>query len=123
MTIKEVLEMTDELKPNQYTEPMKIKWLSTVEGRLIEEIINPRNEIKKDIPVYTLDDKETKLLVPDPYSDIYINYLCMMIDFYNYEIDRYNNDVVMFNNSYKSFSDYYNRHNIAVENLDITNFM
>ena len=51
----------------------------------------------------------TELLVPYPYSDVYIWYIIRNIDLYNNEIARYNNSNAMYNNAYLTYSDYYTR--------------
>ena len=52
---------------------------------------------------------DTVLMVPDPYSSLYIKYLTAQIDFYNNEIARYNNSMAMFHVALSAFVDAYNR--------------
>ena len=49
------------------------------------------------------------LLVPFPYTDMYLFYLSAPIDLGNAEIAKYNNNKQLFNNAYLTFSDYYTR--------------
>lgn len=49
------------------------------------------------------------LLVPFPYTDMYLFYLSAQIDLGNAEIAKYNNNKQLFNNAYLTFSDYYTR--------------
>jgi len=57
-------------------------------------------------------DMDTVLLVPEPYSSLYVKYIAAQVDYYNGEIGRYNNSMVMFNMALASFADFYNRTNM-----------
>lgn len=111
MTIQEALTSTDALKPNQYNDEMKISWLSDLDLRIYKEIIEPRGGEKTEAfqGYNESTDTNTKLLVEEPYSQLYVLYLCSQIDFYNAEFTRYNNSAVAFNEAYESFFGYYNR--------------
>jgi hypothetical protein len=97
--------------------PDKIGWLSTLDGIIKREIIDT-HEGYEDItftPYDTSTPMDTVLLVPDPYSDVYIKYLFTQIDFNNAEIERYNNSVAMYNVAYMLYSDHYNRNNMPLQ--------
>lgn len=109
MTIQDALTQLEELKPNQFGEELKIKWLSDIEGKIYDEIISKRNGYE-NIDSYTYDinsDYDTDLNVPDRYAMIYIYYLMAMIDFANGETERYSNSMQMFNSSYQEFVNYW----------------
>ena len=111
MTIMEALHRIDTLKPNGYSNPEKIKWLSILDGMIKAEIIDT-HEGGNDIVFegYADDEDLTKvLLVPSPYDDIYIHWLEAQIDYTNGEYDKYENSNTMFNASYTAFAKYYNR--------------
>ena len=111
MTIQQAIQSCDSLKPNQYTEDDKIRWLSNLDGLIFCEIIGSyEEEEEKTFSGYTnTTPKDTELLVQDPYSDVYIKYLFAQIDFNNAEYTRYNNSMMMYNMAYIAFADYYNR--------------
>ena len=54
-------------------------------------------------------DRDTELLVPDTYADLYVQYLMSQVDYYNAEFDRYQNTSMMFNTSYQNFANYWMR--------------
>jgi hypothetical protein len=113
MTLIEAIEMVDNLKPNQYDYAMKIKWLSDLDRSIVDEIIsqheNPDN-VAMDFNGYNEEtDQDTMLIVNDPYSDIYVQYLIMKIDYFNNEPIRYNNSATMFNSRYLEYAKWYNR--------------
>lgn len=108
-TINDVLTEVDELKPNQYDDWLKIKWLSNLELRVVNEVFNTHEDTQVVFDGFTDADIDTELLVPEPYSELYKYYLFSMIDFNNQETDRYVNSTTMFNASYRDFVDYFNR--------------
>lgn len=111
MTIIEAINGVDNVKPNRYDQPQKIKWLSTLDGIIKNEIIDT-HEDGEEVKFNGYTDETnllTKLLVPAPYDDIYIRYLEMQIDYANGEYGKYNNSKVMYNTLYSAFAKYYNR--------------
>ena len=113
MTIIEALNKIDVIKPNNYTQAEKIKWLSNLDGIIKAEIIDTHeggqgitfNGYDYDVAV------DTEMLVPYPYDDLYIKWLESQIDYHNAEYGKYNNSVVAYNSAYSAFERYYNRHN------------
>lgn len=115
MTIKEMIDKTDALKPNQYSAADKMDWLSDLDGRIMQEVIL-RHEHGVDLPVFSrYTDATAELLVEDTYSDLYVYYLMAQIDFYNAEYIRYNNSSAAFNQAYADYArNYHQRHMPAV---------
>ena len=113
MTIMEALNRIDTLKPNTYSNPEKIKWLSILDGMIKTEIIDT-HEGGEDVifEEYAEDGDLTKpLLVPAPYDDIYIHWLSAQIDYTNGEYGKYNNSKLAYNSSLMAFSQHYNGKN------------
>ena len=111
MTIMDALYRIDELKPNSYSQPEKIKWLSSLDGMIKSEIIDT-HEGGEDIEFLGYDeyaDLSTVLLVPAPYDDIYLKWLEAMIDYTNGEIAKYNNSLTAYNDAYDLYQKHYNR--------------
>ena len=111
MTIIEALNKIDSLKPNNYSQADKIKWLSNIDGIIKAEIIDT-HEGGQGIVFNGYEDTtsvETEMLVPYPYDDIYIKWLESQIDYNNAEYQKYNNSTTAYNNAYSAFERYYNR--------------
>lgn len=111
MTIMEILYRIDEVKPNSYSQSEKIKWLSSLDGVIKNEIIDT-HEGGEDVvfsPYNEDTDLSTKLLVSAPYDDIYIRWLEAQIDYANGEYGKYNNSIAMYNTAYTAYANYYNR--------------
>lgn len=111
MTIIEAINRIDSLKPNNYTQEDKVRWLSNLDGVIKKEIIDT-HEGSENVTFtgYESDTPlETALLVPFPYDDIYLKWLEAQIDYANGETARYTNSMIMYNTAYSAFERYYNR--------------
>lgn len=108
MKIIEAINYIDELKPNGYSQPMKVRWLSLLEGKIMSEIIGTTGFAGYD------DDTplDTELTVSYPYDEVYTYWLEAQIDYANGEYPRYNNSMAMFNTAYSAFERYHNRTNV-----------
>ena len=107
MTIQDVLNEVDELKPNQYKAGTKIAWISKLEKKVYNDVIT-RVGYDGPEPYYDNEtDLDTTLIVPDAYGDLYVAYVSSMIDYYNAETERYENSRIMFNSMYDEFLGWY----------------
>lgn len=111
MTIIEAINKVDELKPNSYTQPDKIRWLSNLDGTIKTEIIDTHEDGEMVIfdGYNSNTSKDTELLVKAPYDDLYLYWLESRMDYYNGEYGRYNNTLAMFNAAYSAYESFYNR--------------
>ncbi len=111
MTIIELITDVDAMKPNGYGQPFKIQWLSQLDGRVKNEIVDTHmggENITFD--GYGVDTPlDTVLLIPYPYEDVYRYWLEAQIDYANGEYAKYNNSMDMFNEAYSAYERYYNR--------------
>ena len=118
MTIAEAISKVDALKPNTYSVEDKLGWLSTLDTRIMTQIIET-HELDKTIYFYGYDDPEDleiDLLVPAPYDEMYLRWLEAMIDYHNSEDDRYNNAIMLFNNAYEGYKTHYTRTHMPKSN-------
>lgn len=110
MKIIEAIQKVDALKPNNYSQEDKVKWLSTLDGIIKTEIIDTHEGADNvTFKGYDISSLETELLVPAPYDDIYIKWLEAQINYNNSEIGKYNNSMAMYNSAYSTYERYYNR--------------
>ena len=110
MFLAELIAIIDEIKPNQYTKEQKVRWLSEIEGIVVDDVLT--NYEGNDIEFTSYEygrDMEKELLIPERFSDIYVNYINAKIDFQNMETEQYNNEVAMFEASMEQFKKYYIR--------------
>ena len=117
MTISEAITQLQAVKENQYDDETLVRWISDLEGTLYEDIVK-NHEDSEDIPHgrYSVDtDMDTVLMVPEPYSDIYIKYLMAQVDYHNAEMQRYTNSMIMYNVALDAFAGWYNRNNMPLQ--------
>ena len=87
-----------------------VAWLTQMSGEISQKCA------ETDEPKYTGDsDPGTELLIPDPYSMVYVYWLMKQIDLMNQEMDMYNNDNALFEQAYNTMHDWYNRTRIPVQ--------
>lgn len=109
MTLQEAIDRVNHLKPNQYTVPDMIKWISELDGRVYHEILSHFANAPEWEPYTENTNTSIQLLVPEPYSNIYEYYLSAMIDRWNGEYDRYNNEIDQFNEVFIAFGNRYRK--------------
>lgn len=106
MTVKEAIDKIDQLKPNAFSEEEKVAWLSELDGLVQREIFAGRGDSAADFTGYDAGTPgTTPLLVPEPYTAVYLHWLESKIDYWNGELNKYNNASAMFNLAYQRFAD------------------
>lgn len=116
MKIIDAITQIDNLKPNNYTEEDKVIWLSRLDEMVKKEIIDTHKG-GEEIEFTGYDettDRQTELLVPSPYDEIYPRWLEAQIDYANAEYGRFNNSMTMFNASFGGYVNYYNRKHLPL---------
>lgn len=112
MTIAEAIALTASIRGGQqYSQELKIMWLSRLDGRVFTEILSTHEDCGiEQFPGYDKNTPiDTELLVPHPYDAIYTHWLEANIDYANREYDKYNNSIEMFNTDYSAYANLYNR--------------
>lgn len=118
MTIKECIDLVDNVKPNQYSIEDKVNWLSFIDSIIVEEVLKTHEgyDGKYDqFNGYTADRLSDGLIVGKPYDNLYPAYLKMKIDEENGETARYNNSATMFNSYMTAYRKHYNKHNMPLQ--------
>ena len=109
MKIKEVIEIAKSLRQGcVLSEKNAVRWLKTLDETIKTEIHDTSEGTEQSV-VSDSYDGETDLLVPEPYCELYISYLCAQIDKSLGELNRYNNEMSVFEHIYSRYSAYYNR--------------
>lgn len=111
MTINEAINKLRDIKPTQFDNPTLVGWLSEVEQKIFQENIR-WHEGTSEIPPWPYDpeqDMDTALLIPEPYSSVYLRYLEAQVDYYSGEYVRYANSMTMYNVALSEYVDWYNR--------------
>ena len=103
MTLIEVIQRANVLRPNALPDEQKAAWVFELEGKVAEVM-------GTDVPVNTFPE-DAKLLMCAPYDNIYELYLAAMIDYYNQDGALYENDMVMFNAAFDEARAWWRRNN------------
>ena len=112
MTIKECIDIVDDLKPNQYSTKVKVMWLSFIDETIINDVLKTHTGYDgryDDFTGYSEDKLSVPLIVESPYDRLYTAYLKMKIDAENGETTRYNNSAGLFNSYMMEYRKFYNK--------------
>lgn len=108
MTLLTALDMANKVRPNAAHDDIKIKLLfQQLEGSIAEMAgFDPPGE---DYEYDASNPVDVDLLMPFPYDDIYLWFLCAQIDLMNEEAELYQNDMEMFNACYSRAQAWFRR--------------
>lgn len=102
MTIRDVLRLCDDVRPNPYAPATKIRWLGELDGKVAQQVmLLDRSEMSQF--QYTERDMEREMLVEFPHDEIYQYWLNAKLDYAAGELKRYNNDIELFNAAWGEF--------------------
>lgn len=105
MTIAELIQQVDAVRPNQYDNDAKVGWINEIENKVVKNILNRVLWAEEEFTPYVYaTDATTKLKVPDEHADVYKTYLFAQMDFANAEIDRYNADATMHQSAWNDYA-------------------
>ena len=106
MNLIKVLDMANKVRPNAAHDDIKVQLLfQQLEGDVAEML-------GVDPPEYEYDPSnpvDIELLMPFPYDDIYLWFLCSQIDIMNEETALYADDAAMFNSAWARAKAWYRR--------------
>ena len=97
MTVNEaVIQADDFVKNNPISRDVKITWLSLLDHFLYVDVIETHEDGDSTSFTPYEDGADEELLVPSPYSALYVEYLKMKIFGEMHEYTRYNNSMLIF---------------------------
>lgn len=123
MTLQEAISKFDLLHKNTIPTELKVEWLSQLDHIIYNEIILTHEDFENVVfsPFTSKTPADTPLLVPDPYSELYIHHLASKKDLYLSDIARYNNDIMLYSTSYRDFENHYNSKHIPLKKVSFFN--
>lgn len=118
MTIRQAIDKTDQLKPNQVSDAEKVAWLDALDRMVWDDVVmtheRPDGAPESFDGYNCTTDTETELLITEPHSQAYVYWLMANIDIVNQETAKYQNDYILYNQWYQSFADWYNRRHMPI---------
>lgn len=108
MTVSKALEIFNNETENEISDELKKQWLSELDVKIAGEINKGRNSLLQNgfSPEQALT---TELTAVEEFSEIYISYLRMKMNYMLGEIERYNNSAAIFNSLYYEMSNFVSR--------------
>ncbi len=120
--IADVIASVNTLRPNQYSDATKTRWLSDCDGMIHSELAS--GYVRSDDMPETFagydeaTDPQTELIVKAPYDVLYRHYLMSQIDFHNGELPKYGNSSAQFNAALLAYKNWFNRTHMPVDKAD-----
>ncbi len=114
MKIIDAINRVDALKFNTYSDSEKVEWLSRLDNS-VKNLIIDTHEGGEDIIFTGYDDttdKNTVMLVPAPFDEVYLRWLEAQIDYHNGEFDKFNASIIMYNTAFDAYANFYNRNHM-----------
>lgn len=116
MKINEALAKAMQALDSPIEEKELFAWLCDIENIIILEIVNTHEGFNGAYGLLDADSSmEKELFVPEPYSELYVNYLLMKADLWLRDTARYINSASVFASSYTAFVDWYNREHMPLQ--------
>lgn len=98
------------MRDTELPDKMLLQWLSSHDGQIWDAVCSQyENAVVRPSYDEHTDTEATELLIPDPWDDIYIDYLVMRIDLAHHDIDRYNNGAALYASKRADWANWYNR--------------
>ena len=116
MTIREAISRLDALIFNTYTNDDKVRWLSSLDASVKQQIIDTHEGGQLVVfEEYTPATPDTTvLLVPAPYDEVYLRWMEAQIHYHNGERDKFNAAIIMYNTAFDAYAKYYNKHHMPI---------
>ena len=107
MTIKQLFDYVDEVRPNSYGTGTKLIWINEIEGAVQTEVMGLCPADAKQYDGNT--DLDTALLVDAPYAKLYAWYVIAMIDLVTMGDAAYENSQRVFQKFWNEYARWYLR--------------
>lgn len=116
MTIKSLIELIQEEKPNTFSNEKLVAYINDIELEVAEEF-------GQEIRPYTWeDDQDTELLALPPNDRLYVSFLKAKIDYANEEYESYSNNSAQHIQDFQDFVDWVVKHGKYYEARPVTRF-
>lgn len=107
MTLKNIVDLVQGIKPHAFPEIVVTQWINEIEGQVQMEVLLRGVE---DCKAYVWStDQNTELIVKPPHDKLYWAYCLAMVDFANGEYDKYDNSMQMANAFFAEFVNWFSR--------------
>ena len=101
-TFKEIITRVDEIKPNAFSENLKLSWLTSLNGKIAADVFLMDIAEIRELPHGT-EAIDCEPLVGFPHEEVYDEYLAAKIDAANGEANEYQNRMQIYDAYYINF--------------------
>jgi len=108
MTVRQILNTIDNLRPNNTDEETKLGWIEILEKKIAEHMTRYG---EREVSVSALTPQQDVLLQSE-YLYMYAYYAVAMIDLMNQDISMYNNSSTYFNDAFENWQKKWRRENM-----------
>ena len=102
MTIRQIIERVDRMKPNGFDTLDKLRWISELDGHLALEVCMMDIQQVQEF-AYTEECLDHEPLAQFPHDGMYEHWLGAKIDYANGEYDKYQNGMEHYNACFEVF--------------------
>lgn len=113
MTVLQACERLQALRPGEMTEADVRRHLQQLDGLAVCDIFCRYEGGRIDLPIYNEQNKQSVLLIPQPYEGVYERYLIAQLEAESGDTVRYNNAYSRFRALYDDFAAHHNRTHTA----------
>ena len=99
MTVKELIDHVDKIRPNKFDFETKLLWINQVEAKCQSEILRVSVQSIK-----LLEGEDDTLTVPFAYIAAYVYYVMAMMDIFGGEFEKYNLSSAAYNAEIKNYA-------------------
>ena len=112
MTIREIINRADEMRNNDISQSLQIRWLSELDELIFEELVlTHEGALPREFPYKSDTDI---LIAPDRFRDMYELYLCAKVDYCQNETERFENDNALFERAFNMFKYWYHENHLPL---------
>ena len=111
-TINTAIEAAMKLQPDAFSDNIKSRWISELDGKIMYETMHNSNFTPYEFP----KDADKELIVKSPYDNIYELYIIAMSNFFSGEMSAYSAAAILFEQAYSEFRKNYLRNNMPPQN-------
>lgn len=109
MTVGEIIDYVDGVKPNSYEEEEKIQWINELENSIEVNVYDKAEDFTEH------ESTDEELLLDEVWKKLYVTYLEARIASANGEFNEYANLIAIYNGFVGEFQNWYCRHFVDID--------
>lgn len=116
-TIKEIVTMFKEEKPNKVSDAHIIQWFNEAEAEVQDMLGIPYDDWETYTVEDIAEDAVTEPIAKPPYISLYLFYLMARLDYANQEFESYSNNQAQYVEAFENYKKFAYRNGLVVTEL------